>query len=690
MRRHAFFVSVLFALVGSSPPALHAEIIAQWNFNSSVLPSYGQGSASLVGGVTATFATGCTNDPAVTGNTGWNTTQYPPQGTLSKAAGAQFAVSTLGYEDIVVRWEHRVSNSASRYCRFQYATDGTHFVDAPYSVCAFGVSPGASYYEPQTVDLSGVAETSDNPSFVFRIVSEFESDAVPNSADQYVTTSMTNRYSSAGTIRFDMLTVSGISIQGTNSPPRLSVVSDQILRPAQSTEPLLFTISDNEDPPERLIVTAASSNPLVVPDGNISLSGSSSIRTVSVRAAQEPGVATISLKVTDGGGRSAVARFAVTVLAANTAPMISPITGTNLVANAESKTVVSFAIADLETPASELLVSGFSGNPALIPNDTAHISFGGEGTNRFVWLRPRTGVAGAAAITLCVSDGANQTSLSFPVSVTPAAGCVLYEPFSYADGSVVTNSGRLWATRSGTPGDCATTGGSLKLSSACSEDVMVPLPGAPYEPGHGYVLYASFRMKFIGAPKFGADYFAHLLGVGSARARVFAGPSEAWTDAFSLYIANGSSSNRPHAAVLSTNTSYTVVMRYDVDSARSALWVNPASEATPAAIAADPQPPVAITGFGFRQDSSLGTTVLIDELRTGLSFVAVTTNPTPAVRLEVEWAQAATVVRWNDPTFILQGAPQPAGPYSNLSGCTSPFTNLSSEPQRFFRLLRGP
>lgn len=669
---------------------MQGETIAQWNFNNSILPSCGQGTASLIGGLTATFATGSTNDPITTGNTAWNTTQYPSQGASSKNAGIQVAVSTLGFGDIVVRWDHRVSNSASRYCRFQYSTDGTSFVDAPGSICAYGVSPGPAYYEPQVVDLSAMAETSDNPYFAFRIVTEFESDALPNGTEQYVTTSSTNRYSSAGTIRFDMLTVSGIAIQGTNSPPVISSVADQILRLGQSTDPLQFTVFDAEDAPELLTVTASSSNPAVIPDSNIGLLGSGGTRNVTVTAGIQSGAATITLRATDTSGRAGVNRFTVTVLPENTAPFVSAVSGTNMVVNADLKAVVPFTISDLETPANDIQVEAFSANPALIPNDAAHVSFGGTGSNRFVCLTPAEGASGTTLITLGVSDGVNLTQRSFPVAVTPAAGCVFYEPFSYLDGSVVTNSGTLWTARSGTAGDCRIVGGALKLSSTSTEDVIAALPGGPYEPGHGYVLYVSFRIKFLGTPKFIPEYFAHLYGGSSARARVFAGASEAWSGAFSLYVANGSSTNRPHAAVLSTNTSYTVVTRYNIDSATSALWVDPASEVTPAAIAADPQTPIAISAIGFRQETSLGTAVLIDELKVGRSFAAVTANPLPVIRLEIEQANSYAVLRWNDAGSILQSATQPSGPYTNLTGSTSPFTNFASEAQRFFRLWRGP
>src|SRR5438552_8458892 len=116
-----------------------ADVIAQWNFNSippdsatgtgTNQPSVGTGIATLVGSVTATYAAGSTNDPASsTDDSGWNTSSYPAQGTGNKTAGVQFNVSTLGNSNIVVRWDLRVSSTASKFYRFQYSTDGTTFI----------------------------------------------------------------------------------------------------------------------------------------------------------------------------------------------------------------------------------------------------------------------------------------------------------------------------------------------------------------------------------------------------------------------------------------------------------------------------------------------------------------------------------------------------------------------------------
>jgi uncharacterized repeat protein (TIGR03803 family) len=48
---------------------------------------------------------------------------------------------------------------------------------------------------------------------------------------------------------------------------------------------------------------------------------------------------------------------------------------------------------------------------------------------------------------------------------------------------------------------------------------------------------------------------------------------------------------------------------------------------------------------------------------------------------------SATVLSWNDPSFVLQAAPVVTGTYTNIPGATSPYTNAITGPQQFFRLL---
>src|SRR5438270_11776606 len=137
--KRTFFPLLLLVWL-TAPASSSADVIAQWNFNSvppdgstgtgTNRPSVGIGTASLVGGTTADYATGGTNDPATTDDSGWNTAHYVGQGTSNKTAGVQFNVSTLGYSNIVVRWDHRVSSTASKYFRLKYSADGVSFTDS--------------------------------------------------------------------------------------------------------------------------------------------------------------------------------------------------------------------------------------------------------------------------------------------------------------------------------------------------------------------------------------------------------------------------------------------------------------------------------------------------------------------------------------------------------------------------------
>lgn len=189
-----------------------ANVLTQWNFNSSTPdnntgtgtthPSVGTGVASLLNGVTGSFASGTVNlgssDPAGSDNSGWQTTGYAAQGQGNKLSGVQFAVSTLGFLDVVVSYDLRHSNTSSRYAQFQYSTDGVNFID--YAL--FDGNAGDTWFNKRSVDLTGVAGVNDNASFAFRVVAAF----APGTSG-YLASRSTSSYGTGGTWRFDMVTV---------------------------------------------------------------------------------------------------------------------------------------------------------------------------------------------------------------------------------------------------------------------------------------------------------------------------------------------------------------------------------------------------------------------------------------------------------------------------------------------------
>lgn len=196
--------------------------IAQWNFNgpldnvpggaSSPLVSVGAGTAQLVGGTTATFASGNTTagtletETTSPPNYGWNTTGYPAAGTGSKTAGVQFNVSTVGQAGIIFKFEQRHSNTSSNTYVAQYTTDRTAgspiWVDAQtFTFTPAATGTGDTWYNARTADVSSVTALDNNPNVAFRVVSAFD----PIVGD-YVASRSTSTYG-GGTSRFDMATI---------------------------------------------------------------------------------------------------------------------------------------------------------------------------------------------------------------------------------------------------------------------------------------------------------------------------------------------------------------------------------------------------------------------------------------------------------------------------------------------------
>lgn len=214
MKHLALAISLAAAFAAGNAQAV---VVTQWNFNSAtpdgntgtgtILPAIGTGTASLVGGVTATFASGDasggSSDSATGDDSGWNTTSYTPQGTGNKTRGAQFSVSTVGFQNVVVSYDLRHSNTSSRYEQFQYSTDGLNFVD----FMSFDGNAGDTWFNGRSVDLSGVAGVNNNANFAFRVVSAFAP-----STTAYAASNPTSTYGTSGTWRFDMVTVSAAPV----------------------------------------------------------------------------------------------------------------------------------------------------------------------------------------------------------------------------------------------------------------------------------------------------------------------------------------------------------------------------------------------------------------------------------------------------------------------------------------------
>jgi hypothetical protein len=196
---------------------ISSGVISQWNFNNSDLsPNTGSGTASAVGGVTAGFVNGL----------GGSSDRAPAnkaasiKGASGVFTGMQFAVNTVGKKEVKVFWDIAASGSASKYTRFQYTLDATAsspvWVDYTATV---GDSPGVAIESglyaldkvdstllQRSADLSGVAGAQNNAKFGFRVISAY----APGTSAIARTDGTSAAYSTAGTAKYDMLTVTGV------------------------------------------------------------------------------------------------------------------------------------------------------------------------------------------------------------------------------------------------------------------------------------------------------------------------------------------------------------------------------------------------------------------------------------------------------------------------------------------------
>ncbi|MBI1874429.1 MAG: adhesin, partial [Acidobacteria bacterium] len=193
----------------------------------------------------------------------------------------------------------------------------------------------------------------------------------------------------------------------TNTTPTISNVANQTILEDAATSAIAFTVGDSELLAADLTLSASSSDTTLVPNANIVLGGSNASRTVTVTpAANQNGSATITITVSDGVA-TASDTFTLSVTAVNDTPTISDIS--NQTIDEDSATsALAFTIADIETAASSLTLSGSSSNTTLVP--TANIVFGGSGASRTVTVTPAANQNGSATITVTVSDGALSAS----------------------------------------------------------------------------------------------------------------------------------------------------------------------------------------------------------------------------------------------------------------------------------------
>lgn len=411
---------------------VHADTLVLWTFNSvtsdltpatgSFEPFIGSGSATNIGTATNSFGTvasgGSSDDTSPLDNTQLRLGSFPTQGTSNKTSGMEFRFSTVGYENIAVVWDHYNSATASRFWRVQYTTNGSHWTD--HTVLS---NATVTTWINQTLGASfaAIPAANNNPNFGVRVVSEFQSTATGTGSANYLAVG-TGSYGSAGTWWLDMFRVTG-DTQTANQSPSISAIGAVTTRVDHATAPIPFTVGDAETPASSLVVEGFTSDFFLA--YQFQFGGSGSNRTVIVTPeAGATGTADITIRATDAGGKFSESTFRLTVLPANTPPTLTafpnqilPVGGTT--------TNIAFIVGDLESAPASLVVTVASPDPTLLP--PGGVVFGGAGANRTVQLTPGAQAAGAAWISVIVSDGELATTNGFMLKVLRPATIALWD-----------------------------------------------------------------------------------------------------------------------------------------------------------------------------------------------------------------------------------------------------------------------
>jgi hypothetical protein len=156
-------------------------------------------------------------DPGTDGrNWALQTTNYPAQGENPGQAGIVVSVPTTGYQNIVVKFDVRWSNTASKFLAVEYTTDGGVSWTRALELQALrgdrwhgDTNANGGYGALVELDLSGDSAVNNNAQFAFRVVTIFDPET-----NQYTAAQSGSNYTTRGTLRYDLIEILGEEASG--------------------------------------------------------------------------------------------------------------------------------------------------------------------------------------------------------------------------------------------------------------------------------------------------------------------------------------------------------------------------------------------------------------------------------------------------------------------------------------------
>ncbi len=205
-----------------------------------------------------------------------------------------------------------------------------------------------------------------------------------------------------------------LEVRPVNDKPTVSDPSGGTVINEDTEATFSFTMGDVDTRTRNLTLSATSANTTLVPDQNISISGTDADRTVTI-SPHGYGTADITVKVSDGSLEDETT-FTVTV---NARPLISG-PGDNPTTDEDKEADFFFGVSDPDDFSDSLTLTAVSDDPLLIPNNTRHIQFSGSGESRRLTITPGADQFGQAEVTVTVSDdNGAQRETRFFLTVKP-------------------------------------------------------------------------------------------------------------------------------------------------------------------------------------------------------------------------------------------------------------------------------
>jgi hypothetical protein len=215
-----------------------------------------------------------------------------------------------------------------------------------------------------------------------------------------------------------------------NTAPTLSDFSSAAINEDTATSAVAFTVGDAQTAAGSLVLTGASSNLSLIPNGNIVFSGSGSSRSLVVTPAPDKfGSALITIRVTDAGGLWTEKFFTLTVNPVNDRPV------------AQSQTTYTA----LNTSKSIVLTATDVDAQSLTYSAVAPVRGTLSGTPPQVVYTPPIGFVGIDTFTFTAADGSlTSTPASVTVRIDTAPPTItITNPIS---GQSVSQLLEIWAT----------------------------------------------------------------------------------------------------------------------------------------------------------------------------------------------------------------------------------------------------